>query len=131
MASSMSDGTNGIANVSGCPFFTIERLPLTSRQHGQQGTLGFPGQLIFLSRIIYLSKAPANSARLQPALGRPGTSRSKLGFTAFFLAPIAKLVPHMAGKTADPEWAAAYRRMMARLEEGAALGGLRVEREKL
>ena len=25
----MSDGTNGIANMSRCPFFTIERLPLS------------------------------------------------------------------------------------------------------
>ena len=44
---------------------------------------------------------------------------------------IAKLVPHMADKTADPEWAAAYKQMMVRLEEGASLGGLRVEREEL
>ena len=45
--------------------------------------------------------------------------------------PIAKLVPHTADKTADPEWAAAYRRMVARLDAGASLGGLRVEREEL
>lgn len=45
--------------------------------------------------------------------------------------PIAKLVPHMADKTADPEWATAYRRMMTRLEEGASLGGLRIQREAL
>ena len=45
--------------------------------------------------------------------------------------PIAKLVPHTADKTADPDWAAAHRRMMTRLEEGASLGGLRVERETL
>ncbi len=45
--------------------------------------------------------------------------------------PIAKLVPHTVDKTADSDWAAAYRRMMARLEAGASLGGLRVEREKL
>ncbi len=45
--------------------------------------------------------------------------------------PIARLVPHTADKTADPEWAAAHARMMARLEEGAPLGGLRVEREEL
>ena len=45
--------------------------------------------------------------------------------------PIARLVPHVADKTADPEWAAAYRRMMARLDEGASLGGLRIEREEL
>ena len=44
---------------------------------------------------------------------------------------IARLVPHMADKTADPKWAAAYRRMMARLEEGASLGGLKVERQEL
>ena len=45
--------------------------------------------------------------------------------------PIAMLVPHTADKMADPDWAAAYRRMMARLDEGAPLGGLRVEREEL
>ena len=45
--------------------------------------------------------------------------------------PIAKLVPHAADKTADPDWATAHRRMMARLEEGASLGGLRVERAVL
>ena len=45
--------------------------------------------------------------------------------------PIAKLVPHRADKTADPEWAAAYRRMMAKLEEGASLGGLKIRREEL
>ena len=45
--------------------------------------------------------------------------------------PIAKLVPHRADKNADPEWAAAYRRMMAKLEEGASLGGLKIKREEL
>lgn len=45
--------------------------------------------------------------------------------------PIARLVPHREDKTADPEWAAAYGRMMERLEEGAALGGLRVDRDAL
>ena len=45
--------------------------------------------------------------------------------------PVAKLVPHTADKTADPEWEAAYRRMMARLEKGASLGGLRIERDEL
>ena len=45
--------------------------------------------------------------------------------------PIAKLVPHMADKASDPEWAAAYKRMMANLEAGASLGGLRVDRDKL
>ena len=45
--------------------------------------------------------------------------------------PIAKLVPHAADKTADPEWTAAYGRMMARLDEGGSLGGLRIEREEL
>ena len=44
--------------------------------------------------------------------------------------PIAKLVPHTTDRTADPEWAAAYRRLMARLAEGASLGCLRVRREK-
>ena len=45
--------------------------------------------------------------------------------------PIAKLVPHAADKTADPAWSAAYRRMMARLEEGASLGGLKIARDEL
>jgi len=45
--------------------------------------------------------------------------------------PIARLMPHTADKAADSRWTAAYRRMMARLEEGASLGGLRVERDEL
>ena len=45
--------------------------------------------------------------------------------------PIARLAPYNADKTADPEWAAAYRRMMERMEEGAALGGLKVVRDEL
>ena len=45
--------------------------------------------------------------------------------------PIAKLVPHLGDKAADPRWASAYRRMVARLQDGARLGGLRVVREEL
>ena len=45
--------------------------------------------------------------------------------------PIAKLVPHTADKSADPEWAAAYERMMAQLEQGASLGGLKIRREDI
>lgn len=45
--------------------------------------------------------------------------------------PVARLIPHTADKSADPAWAAAYRGMMARLEQGASLGGLRVEREDI
>lgn len=45
--------------------------------------------------------------------------------------PIAKLVPHAGEKMADPVWASAYRQMLARLEDGARLGGLRVGREDL
>ena len=45
--------------------------------------------------------------------------------------PIARLVPHGTDKTADPEWKAAHRGMMERLEEGVSLGGLRVERDTL
>lgn len=45
--------------------------------------------------------------------------------------PVAKLLPHTADKTDDPEWAAAYRRMMARLEDGASLRGLKVERDEV
>ena len=45
--------------------------------------------------------------------------------------PIAKLLPHRADKAEDPEWAAAYARMMAQLGEGASLGGLKVTRDEL
>ena len=45
--------------------------------------------------------------------------------------PIAKLVPHRGDKTEDPEWTAAYGRMMAQMEEGASLGGLKIERAEL
>jgi len=45
--------------------------------------------------------------------------------------PVAKIVPHMAEKTEDPEWLAAYDRMMTQLKEGAPLGGLKIERDKL
>ena len=45
--------------------------------------------------------------------------------------PIAKLVPHKADKTADPEWTAAYERMMAQLDEGVSLGGLKITRDEL
>ena len=45
--------------------------------------------------------------------------------------PVARLLPHVADKMADPKWAAAYQRMMDALEEGVSLGGLRVDREDL
>ncbi len=45
--------------------------------------------------------------------------------------PIARLLPHQGDRTVDPAWTAAYQRMMARLEEGASLGGLRVRRDEL
>jgi prevent-host-death family protein len=45
--------------------------------------------------------------------------------------PIAKLTPHCADRMVGPAWAAAYRRMMAFLDEGARLGCLRANREDL
>lgn len=45
--------------------------------------------------------------------------------------PVAKLVGYAGDKSSDPAWASAYRRMIARLEEGARLGGLRVNRAEL
>ncbi len=45
--------------------------------------------------------------------------------------PIAKILPHRADRTDDPEWVAAYERMMARLQEGASLGGLTIDRDEL
>ena len=45
--------------------------------------------------------------------------------------PVAKVVPHTAAGAADPGWTAAFERMMARLEEGASLGGLTVDRNAL
>ena len=43
--------------------------------------------------------------------------------------PIAKLTPHKLEKEDDPDWVCAYERMMVHLNEGASLGGLRVNRE--
>ena len=45
--------------------------------------------------------------------------------------PVARLVPHRAFKAADPEWVTAYKRMMARLDEGASLCGLKIRRDEL
>ena len=45
--------------------------------------------------------------------------------------PVAKLVPHAADRSDDPDWAADYQRMMNRLEKGVSLGGLRIKREEL
>ena len=45
--------------------------------------------------------------------------------------PIAKLVPHKLDKTADPEWIAAYERMVANMKKGASLGGLKINRDEL
>lgn len=45
--------------------------------------------------------------------------------------PVAKLLPHSGDESGDTAWSAAYERMMARLEEGASLGGLRVDRQEL
>ena len=45
--------------------------------------------------------------------------------------PIAKLTPHKLDKTADPEWVEAYERLMSQFEEGAHLGGLKINRDEL
>lgn len=45
--------------------------------------------------------------------------------------PVARLVPHTADKAVDAVWTSAYQRMMARLDEGASLGGLKVKREDI
>lgn len=45
--------------------------------------------------------------------------------------PIAWLLPYQGDKSADPQWSAAYDRMVARLEEGASLGGVKVRRDEL
>lgn len=45
--------------------------------------------------------------------------------------PLAELTPHRVGRSADPGWPAAYERMMAQLEDGASLGGLKIRREAL
>jgi len=45
--------------------------------------------------------------------------------------PVAKLLPHTSDKATDAGWAMAYERLLARLDEGASLGGLRVERENI
>lgn len=45
--------------------------------------------------------------------------------------PVAKLMPHQLDKTADPDWVFAYERMMAHMDEGVSLAGLRVKRKEL
>ena len=45
--------------------------------------------------------------------------------------PVAKLTPHQLDKTADPDWVSVYERMMAHMDEGVSLAGLRVKREEL
>ena len=45
--------------------------------------------------------------------------------------PVAKLVPHSAGKFADPVWTEAHRRLMARPSEGVSLAGHKSERAAL
>ena len=45
--------------------------------------------------------------------------------------PVARLLRYEADRTADPEWQAAYARMMRHLEKGVHLGGLRVKRDDL
>ncbi|HJP20829.1 MAG: type II toxin-antitoxin system Phd/YefM family antitoxin [Alphaproteobacteria bacterium] len=44
---------------------------------------------------------------------------------------IARLVPEVEDRMDDPAWRAAYERMMARMQEGSDLGGLRVDRDDL
>ncbi len=45
--------------------------------------------------------------------------------------PVAELLPYAADRTKSPRWVAAYDRMMARLEAGVSLGGLKVDREAI
>ena len=45
--------------------------------------------------------------------------------------PVAKLTPHKLDKTVDPEWFAAYESLMTLLEEGAHLGGFKINRDEL
>ncbi len=45
--------------------------------------------------------------------------------------PIAKLTSHKLDKTVDPNWVSAYERMMAHMDEGVSLAGLKVKRDEL
>ena len=44
---------------------------------------------------------------------------------------VARLIPEAVDRMDDPAWRAAFERMMARLQEGSDLGGLRVDRDDL
>ena len=83
-------------------------------------------QRVSLMRTVSLATAHQKFSKLLRAVERgEGFLITRRG------RPIAKLVPHGAGKAADPEWMSAHRRMMARLSEGASLGGLRIQRAGL
>lgn len=41
--------------------------------------------------------------------------------------PVARLSPQPENKMDDPEWRAAYERMVAAMEEGIDLGGLQIK----
>jgi len=45
--------------------------------------------------------------------------------------PVARLSPQPADKMDDPEWRAAYERMVETFREGADLGGLKINRDEL
>ena len=45
--------------------------------------------------------------------------------------PVARLIPHVADKHADPDWVAAFDQMRALHAKGIDLGGLKVDRETI
>ena len=45
--------------------------------------------------------------------------------------PVARLTPQAKSRMDDPVWRASYERMVARMEEGIDLGGLKVDRDEL
>ena len=84
-------------------------------------------QRVRLMRTVSLMTADQGFSKLV----REGERGQGIPITRHDRRPVAKLVPHGAEKAADPKRAAAHRRMVARLEDGASLGGLRVERAEL
>ncbi len=78
-------------------------------------------------RIVTLAEASKNLSKLVREIERKGDGYviTRHG------RPVARLVSHAVGKSADPNWVAARERMKRLHAKGLDLGGLKVDRDAL